>query len=80
MKTREKTMEGHLFIHVTHEIGFFKVMKTKSISNNVMECNVFLSMGTLEKVYPHWVNWMAIDGMGQNNIYYIGEIQLGAQC
>jgi hypothetical protein len=55
-------------------------MKTKSISNNVMECNVFLSMGTLEKVYPHWVYWMAIDGMGQNNIYYIGEIQLGAQC
>lgn len=30
MKIREKTIEGHLFIHVTHEVGLFLVMKTKA--------------------------------------------------
>jgi hypothetical protein len=52
MKTKEKIMEGHLFIHATHVIRLF-TNENKSISNNVMKCNAFLLHGNFgESISP----------------------------
>jgi len=47
---------------------------SKGILNNNMRYNVFLSMGTLEKVCPHGIYKLATNAMGMKSYYYVSII------
>jgi hypothetical protein len=45
-KTKKKTMKKHEFVHMKHYVFS---NENKSVSNNIMGCNMFLTRRTMKK-------------------------------